>query len=247
MIRFWFISLICCTSMFALAQNPGFLGKHIYGSLYGDFMPLKGALLFDGLENEEYSVNYSSSRDFNLRFGVELNFVLSKKIELGISYERMNNYLLLDDTKLIYDPIGNEMVLTYLKNLALMYGSTYGITIKRYRKNHIAPLGHYRYFQFLHNDISIYDNGNTNGPNQTLLGKIKSQSLLYGIGYQKVFFDKLLVHGTFSLGLNFQGVVFAIVDPQTTSDYTYAMHMAHRKMAVMHFMDFSFGVGYFIK
>jgi hypothetical protein len=132
-----FLIIISFLTNDCFSQNVGYLGKKIHMNLDLNIMP-----------NYRIGSNYSSSsglKVMNLNPFLNLNFILGRRFEIGLSYGL--DFVSLDPKKYEYDFDYNSDAFYSVEKLKGRYSFS-DIHFRIFQKAYIAPFGYYCQFSF---------------------------------------------------------------------------------------------------
>jgi len=199
-----FIVIFIGISFLSQAQSPGYMGKKAALSIGASVSPLMGWLFS---EEEIY--------DLNLKFNLRFEYVVARRIALGIQYERINdiiylkNYGVTGSNPLIdLSPNGSSQSPAEFKSAANFYGNSYSGFVKFYNKGFgsIAPVGRYFILEAQYSSVIVSDDGRYYNGNPTELHRLNTMTVLLGVGIENVYFDHLTVDLSLNMGLNGAGI-----------------------------------------
>jgi len=216
------------------SQVPGYMGKRciVKASISG--MPLTGYLF----SNEK-------PFDFNARFSLSVDYVLSRNICIGVSAQQVNDIIELD--KMTTTPIGQSSPNppTTFKSAANFYGYNLGVNMKFFllrASGSLAPFGRYFILEYMKNNITVSDDGRYYPSGKTEINSIKTGTILIGMGSQKVLFNRLVIDTNLKYGINFYGLA-RIKKAETRADFEPVYDACTSKMFSDYLFTLSIGIG----
>lgn len=219
---------------FSYSQVPGYMGKRciIKANVYG--MPLSGFLF----ANEKPG-------DLNLRFSLGIDYVLSRNISLGISGEQVNDIVEID--KITTTPAGQQYPDNPIKfkSAANFYGYNLGVNMKFFflrASGSLAPFGRYFLLEYLKNHVSVSDDGRYYASGKTQLNTISTNTIVFGMGSQKILFNRLVIDTNLKYGINFYGLS-RMRSSESRIDYDPVYAACTSKMFSDYLFTLSIGIG----
>lgn len=219
---------------FAQSQVPGYMGKRCIVKANISGMPLTG-LLF----------SKEKAFDFNTRLSLGIDYVLSRTICIGISAEQVNDIIQIEKmtttlTGQLYptDP-------TVFKSAANFYGYNLGANMKFFllrSSGSLAPFGKYFLIEYLQNNITVSDDGRYYPSGKQDLNTISTSTILFGMGSQRVLFNRLVVDTNLKYGINFYGLS-RIQNAETRAQYEPIYNASTSKMFSDYLFTLSIGIG----
>ena len=200
------------------SQAPGYLGKTLIANFDVNFAPSIRTYGFD---------DYWPLK-FNMKSGIGLDYVFSRNNTVGLKFNFFKtNFDFTEDCVFDTNILGSTYYdVNFRSNgLAQMKVRNLGINIKMFRHNLLAPLGMYSEFELNYYSYNISYSEDTlflyavknqydtkwipEFPN----GKFRAMGLNYTVGYQRIFFDKLVTNIGLQFGWLFTGDILIYEQP----------------------------------
>lgn len=219
---------------FAQSQIPGYMGKRCIVKANISGMPLTGLLFSD-----------EKAFDFNARLSLGVDYVLSRNISIGASAEQVNDIIYID--KLTTTAMGQLYPSdpTTFKSAANFYGYNLGINMKFYllrSSGSLAPFGKYFLIEYLKNNVTVSDDGRYYPSGKQELNTINTSTILFGMGSQRVLFNRLVIDANLKYGINFYGLA-RIQKSEVREEYEPIYNASTSKMFSDYLFTLSIGVG----
>ncbi|WP_299252497.1 hypothetical protein [uncultured Cytophaga sp.] len=229
-----FLFLTSLYGSISFGQVPGYMGKRciLKANIHG--MPITGFLF----ANEK-------PLDFNFKFSVGMDYVISRNISFGISAEQVNDIILLN--KLSTTPIGQSYPAapTTFKSAANFYGYNLGANMKFFLNRSsgaLAPFGRYFVIEYLKNYVTVSDDGRYYASGNKQINTISTSTILIGMGSQKILFNRLVIDTNLKYGVNFYGLT-RIKASDTRIDFDPVYAACTSKMFSDYLFTLSVGIG----
>ncbi len=203
-----------------MAQVPGYIGRRSPISLDINIFP---AIRFSKLAKGILPVN--------LRWGLSMEHVLSRRFALGASISNIR-------TIASYE---SDAVLNQIAGDALIRGVTFGVGFKMYnfkRIGNIAPIGPFQQLELLFLNYRMTDlDRNFFEDGRSYLGSFKDIGLSFNLGTQRVFQE----HFTYHLGVKV-GVALGAFRGKTDID-RHLIEIATDRLQGYYFLNINAGIG----
>ncbi|MDF2437932.1 MAG: hypothetical protein K0Q95_2308 [Bacteroidota bacterium] len=218
------ISAITLWPLSALAQSPGYLGKHVTLGYSNNFFP---ALIGP--------VAKSYNKGLNSTHGLNFEYTIKNRTNFCFSFQRFRTGVNINHTFIQskVDSFGNTRNTTYnfdSKEPLLLQTNGLCFGFKFFDPGVLAPVGKYRKFELVllfskltygGKSFIIFDNYTNANPIKGKIGtgeyKFNSFALTYSLGRQRVLFDLLVL----DYGIQFGVVPAALVATlNMESDYS---------------------------
>ncbi|HET6244576.1 MAG: hypothetical protein H0V01_08740 [Bacteroidetes bacterium] len=226
---FQFMILLCFGQ-----EVPGYQGKR-FSANYDGF-------IFPALFHPTGEFYETSSLAFNKRHSLGIDYVISRSSSMGMDLQTFK-------TGFSFKNYGNTRGSIAAKNI--------GIYFKNFHKNDIAPLGLYSKYEllFLSYNVSysaerVFKNLHESEqyPSYTNLGPYTALMFAYSIGKQAVYFDRLILNGSFQSAFSPKmfGKFFAQGIGDNPSEKKYIEQITQSRLFGAYFINFNLGIGYLI-
>lgn len=190
------------------AQPPGYLGKRFtlsYEQLTGiNYFNLVHVTNLEGGYDKDPHVDESNA-NFNYIGTLSFDYVIGKSKSRGISISSIDQTMYFKDYDYILN--GSYLQKDYFRNSAKLTGLTFGLFVKYFKKDRIAPLGDFYKFEFLYSTYKIksYDKEAETYSLTKTIDPFSSFAFNVTMGKSRIFWDKLVISSGLSFGfrLNF--------------------------------------------
>jgi hypothetical protein len=193
------------------AQPPGYLGKRFtlsFDNYVGpNYLNLIGINTISSKHSENYVSTTETSANWNYRWSISMDYVLSKSSSLGLGVSSVNQKMYFDDHYKVINSSGYYDQVYFINN-AKLNGFTIGAYLKLFKGQCIAPLGGYVKLEVLYSqfEINTFDPKYINRSEMYKLSKsrmepISSLGLALTFGKNRIFFNRLVVSTGATVGL----------------------------------------------
>lgn len=199
-----FIILFISKALLTQSQNPGYQGKRFIVGAEISGMPIVGSIFND-----------EKLFDFNVRYSLKADFVISKSISIGLKLHKAEDIIELNTLSFSqYTPLQSQLNsnlspsgLTAFKSAANYSFLGYGPFIKIYSQSFgsIAPLGQYFILEYTFGNLRVHDDGRYYNGDQKEIHNQVIQNFVIGTGIQNIFFNHLTFDVSINFGMNLAG------------------------------------------
>lgn len=203
----FFIVLCLGVSFTGMSQAPGYLGKRFtlsYEQLAGpNYFNLLG---LDDVSSANRSIDENNA-NLNYTGMLTIDYVINKTKSRGISISPINQTMYFEDGISTPNPGYSPSISNYI-NSAKLSGITFGLYVKYFKKQWIAPLGENYKIEFLYSSYKIKSfEKQTDAYNYTLnrLDPYTSVGVAVTHDVSRVYFDRMVISFGITMGyrLNF--------------------------------------------
>ncbi len=238
-IKFIIPLLFVVSSVFG--KTSGYMGKRLALSYGLELSPA----FFNPTPNQIFG-----SIDLNIGSTYQLEYILNRKLSVGLSLNRMKTQALFSSTVVTYefdDIYTNEYSTStdYIDVNGDINATGFGISLKYYTRN-VAPLGGYlkAEFQYLPYKFNrTYSDEETEDNDYIFVDPdgYHTYAVKFEFGKQRVYFDRIIINMAINSGFVFDNTLIRL--DSNFNQYESVYYNSNLRLMMMSFFNLKIGIG----